>query len=182
MKVCLAIICFFLCCPLIGYSQKRLSSDAGTVSFVSKADLELIKAASNKVTGLLDPATNQFAFSISIQSFQGFNSSLQRSHFNENYLESDRFPKATFTGKIIEKVDLTVEGAYEVRAKGDLTIHGVVQQRIIKAKILIKKEGATIESQFTVPLIDHNILIPKIVNQKIATEIVVEYKGVFIWK
>ncbi|MFM9839415.1 MAG: YceI family protein [Cyclobacteriaceae bacterium] len=167
---------------LSGFSQKRLSTNTGVVSFVSKAELELIKASSNKVTGLLDPATNQFAFSILVTSFQGFNSSLQQSHFNENYMESSKFPKATFTGKIIEQVDLRVEGVYEVRAKGDLTIHGEAQPRIIKAKIIINKEGATVESEFTVPLIDQNIRIPKIVNRKIATEILVNFKAAFTWK
>lgn len=165
-----------------GLSQKRLSTENGVVSFVSKAELELIKASSDKVVGLLNPSTNQFAFSVLIESFQGFNGSLQRSHFNENYMENNKFPKATFTGKIIEQVDLAMEGTYEVRAKGDLTIHGEAVPRIIKVKIMIKKDGATVESEFTVPLIDHNIRIPKIVNQKIATEILVNFKASFIWK
>jgi polyisoprenoid-binding protein YceI len=172
----------FVISSIFGFAQKRLSTETGVVSFVSKAELELIKASSNKVTGLLDPATNKFAFSIPIQSFEGFNSSLQQSHFNENYMESNKFPKATFTGKIIEQVDLSVEGVYEVRAKGDLTVHGETQPRIIKAKITIKKDGATVESEFTVPLIDHNIRIPKIVSQKIATEILVNFKAAFTWK
>jgi polyisoprenoid-binding protein YceI len=167
---------------IFGFSQKRLSTETGVVSFVSKAELELIKASSNKVTGLLDPATNKFAFSILMTSFQGFNSSLQQSHFNENYMESSKFPKATFVGKIIEEIDLTAEGVYDVRAKGDLTIHGEVQPRIIKAKITIRKEGVTVESEFTVPLMDHNIRIPKIVSQKIAIEILVNFKAAFIWK
>ncbi len=183
MKLRISIVfLLIICVQLAGYSQKRLSTENGTVSFISKAELELIKASSNKVVGLLNPATNQFAFSILVESFQGFNGELQRSHFNENYMESRKFPKATFTGKIIEQLDLSVEGVYEVRAKGDLTIHGEAQPRIIKAKVTIKKEGVTIESQFTVPLIDHNIRIPKIVNQKIATEIMVDFKGAFIWK
>ncbi len=173
---------FLVTVSISGFSQKRLSTNTGIVSFVSKAELELIKASSNKVIGLLDPATNQFAFSILVTSFQGFNSSLQQSHFNENYLESNKFPKATFNGKIIEQVDLTAEGVYDVRAKGDLMIHGETQPRIIKAKITIKKDGAIVESEFTVPLIDHNIRIPKIVSQKIASEILVNFKAAFIWK
>jgi polyisoprenoid-binding protein YceI len=167
---------------LNGFSQKRLTAEKGMVSFVSNAELEVIKASSGKVTGLLDPTTNRFAFSLSIESFQGFNSSLQRAHFNENYMETDKFPNATFVGKIIEQVDLTSYGTYEVRAKGDLLIHGEKQPRIIKAKIVVTKDGANVEAQFTVPLIDHNIRIPKIVSQKIATEIIVYFKSNFIWK
>jgi hypothetical protein len=168
--------------PFFGLSQKRLVSESGVATFISKAELELIKAYSDMVEGILDPATNQFAFSVLVGSFQGFNSSLQRSHFNENYMESSKFPKITFSGKIIEQIDLTVEGIYEVRAKGDLTIHGEVQPRIIKAKVTVRKRGTTIESQFTVSLIDHNIRIPKIISQKIATEIVVDYIGTFTQK
>jgi YceI-like domain len=167
---------------LSGYSQKKLSTEAGVVSFTSNAELEVIKASSKNVLGVVDPATNQFAFSILIRSFEGFNSALQREHFNENYLESERFPKATFVGKIIEQIDLSKEGTYEVRAKGDLTIHGETQSRIIKVKIIMGRETASVDSEFTVPLADHNIRIPKIVNQKIATEIQVTFKGVFNWK
>jgi polyisoprenoid-binding protein YceI len=183
LRTCFTIP-LLICLSLTGFSQKRLSTENGVVSFVSKAELELIKASSDKVVGLLNPSTNQFAFSILIESFQGFNGNLQRSHFNENYMESNKFPKATFTGKIIEQVDMAVEGTYEVRAKGDLTIHGEAQPRIIKAKITIKKDGdgAMVESEFTVPLIDHNIRIPKIVSQKIATEILVSLKAAFAWK
>ncbi len=173
---------FLVSSSISAFSQKRLSTETGAVSFVSNAELELIKASSNKAVGLLDPATNKFAFSILMESFQGFNGSLQRSHFNENYMESSKFPKASFAGKIIEQVDLTVEGVYNVRAKGDLTIHGEVQPRTIKAKITIKKDDVSVESEFTVPLTDHNIRIPKIVNQKIATEILVNFKAVLIWK
>jgi len=60
---------------------------------------------------------------------------LQKEHFNENYLESDKYPEASFKGKIIEDIDLDKDGEYEVRAKGELTIHGIMQERIIKANI-----------------------------------------------
>ena len=178
----LTAILISLCVSISGYSQKKLSTEIGVVSFTSNAELEVIKASSKKVLGVVDPATNQFAFSISVRSFEGFNSELQREHFNENYFESEKFPKATFVGKIIEQVDLTKEGTYEVRAKGELTIHGETQSRIIKVKIVVARETATVDSEFTVPLADHDIRIPKIVNQKIATEIHVLFKGVFNWK
>ncbi len=156
---------------------QRFIVDKGEISFSSNASLEMIKATSDKVTGLIDPATNQFAFLVNIVSFRGFNSELQRQHFNENYMESEKYPKAAFSGKIIEQVDFTRDSTYDVRAKGDLDIHGQKQSRIIKSKLTIKNGHLLIETAFIVPLTDHIITIPKIVSQKIATEIEVHFKS-----
>lgn len=159
------------------FAQNKLSITKSDMSFTSDAELELITASSDKVQGLIDPATNQFAFSVDVTSFQGFNSRLQREHFNEKYMESDRYPKARFIGKIIEPIDFSANGSFDVRAKGELDIHGQKQTRIIKSKISINDGVLYIESQFLVPLSDHNISIPAIVSQKIATEIEVEFKA-----
>jgi polyisoprenoid-binding protein YceI len=159
----------------IVHAQKRYSIQNGAITFISNAELELIKAASTELQGLIDPQTNQFAFTIDIKTFKGFNSELQREHFNEKYMESERFPKARFSGKIIELIDFSVDGTYEVRAKGDLEIHGIRQTRIIKGKITTNKGALKIEANFNVPLSDHNIAVPTIVSQKIATEIGVEF-------
>jgi hypothetical protein len=94
-------------------------------------------------------------------------------------MESDKFASAKFSGKIIEDINLTASGTYEVRAKGELDIHGIKQVRIIKGKVTVRPTEIQIEAVFTVPLTDHNITIPKIVSQKIATEIVVEFTGTF---
>jgi polyisoprenoid-binding protein YceI len=158
-------------------AQKKYVSRNAQIDFTSNAQLELIKAASNTVRGLIDPATNQFAFTIDVNSFHGFNSTLQREHFNEKYLESEKYPKATFSGKIIEQVDFLSDGAYDVRAKGDLDIHGVKQTRIIKGKISIKNGTLKINATFDVPLSDHNISIPTVVSQKIATQINVQFEA-----
>src|SRR5688572_15047150 len=158
-------------------AQKKFSIVSGSVHFTSNAELELIKARSDKVAGLIDPDTRQFAFTIDIKSFRGFNSELQREHFNEKYMESERFPTARFSGKIIEEIDLTQNASYEVRAKGELDIHGQKQTRIIKSKITITNGVLRVESNFVVPLTDHNISIPNIVSQKIATEIQVDFSA-----
>jgi polyisoprenoid-binding protein YceI len=159
-------------------AQKKYSSQTADLNFASKAELELIKASCKQVRGLVNPATNQFAFSADIKSFKGFNSELQREHFNEKYLESDKYPNATFSGKIIEQIDFTKNGTYDVRAKGDLDIHGQKQTRIIKVKMVVENETIKIDAQFLVPLSDHNISIPSIVSQKIATEIEVSFIAV----
>jgi polyisoprenoid-binding protein YceI len=158
-------------------AQKKYSIEKGEIRFASNAELELIKASSATVQGLLDPSTGQYAFTVDIKTFRGFNSELQREHFNEKYLESEKYPKAKFSGKIIEQIDFTAEGTYDVRAKGDLEIHGQKQTRIIKSKLTILNGSMTIESHFMVPLADHNISIPSIVSQKIATEIAVDFQS-----
>ena len=108
-----------------------------------------------------------------VKTFEGFNSPLQREHFNENYMESKKYPKASFTGKIIEAIDFQKDGTYSIRAKGQLNIHGVEQERIIKSQLEVSGNKIKIQSTFSVPLSDHNITIPKIVYQKIAEEITI---------
>lgn len=170
-------VAFVLAFSSFTIQAQRFIADKAEISFASNASLEMIKATSDKVKGLIDPANNQFAFLVNIITFRGFNSELQRQHFNENYMETEKYPKASFSGKIIEQIDFTRDSIYEVRAKGDLDIHGQKQSRIIKSKLTIKNGHLTIESTFTVPLTDHDITIPKIVSQKIATEIEVHFKA-----
>lgn len=150
------------------------SVNKGSISFRSDAPLEIIKASSNELKGVIETDKKQFAFTIKIRSFVGFNSGLQRDHFNENYLETNKFPDATFRGRIIEDIDFTKDGTNAIRAKGILTIHGVSQERIIKSDLAIRNGIIFIRSNFTVLLADHNIPIPKVVHEKLASEIKVE--------
>jgi polyisoprenoid-binding protein YceI len=154
----------------------------GSISFRSDAPLELIKANSNEFVGLIDNEKKSFAFKIKLNSFQGFNNPFQREHFNENYVESSKYPYATFEGKIIEDIDFNIDGDYSIRTKGNLTIHGVTQERIIKSQINIKNKKINIQSNFTVLLADHNITIPKVVHEKLASEIKVEVKATLVVK
>ncbi len=160
--------------------QHLFETREGYVAFNSEAPQELIHASSNQLIGVLDAGKLSFAFKISMISFMGFNSPLQREHFNENYMESGIFPEATYKGKIIEHVDLTREGTYEVRTKGKLTIHGIEQERIIRATVINKDGRLRISSNFTVQLADHNIKIPKVVNEKLSPEIQVSVKAELI--
>lgn len=91
-------------------------------------------------------------------------------------MESARYPEITFAGKIIEDVDLRTDGKYTVRAKGKLTVHGVTLDRIIYADVTVKKGIIDIASKFNVALSDHDIKIPRIVNDKLATEVFLDVK------
>lgn len=143
----------------------------GKILLLSEAPLEVIKAGSNKLQGILKTTDQQFAWSVDVKSLHGFNSPLQQEHFNENYLESEKYPKAEYSGKIIEKVDFQTDGVYNVRAKGKFTVHGVTQERIVKTRLEIKGGKIKVHSEFTVLLAEHNITIPRIVYQKIANEV-----------
>lgn len=154
----------------------------GKVKFTSEAPLELIKAESNKLVCVIDSKDKKFAFSVVVETFEGFNSPLQKEHFRENYLEASKYKTATFKGKIIEEVDLTKNGTHNVRAKGNVNIHGVEKEKIIKGKITIKDGLIELESSMEVPLEEFNIKVPKVVNQKIAQVIKVEVASALILK
>lgn len=92
MKFRILLVACALASMTVLQGQSRLSTENGRISFKSDAPLELIEAASGELKGIIDPSRNAFAFSVNIQSFQGFNSPLQREHFNENYMESKKIP------------------------------------------------------------------------------------------
>ena len=153
---------------------------SGKVNFKSDAPLELIIGFSNNLAGVIDAGKHTFAFTIPINSFDGFNSALQKEHFRENYLETHKYPDATFQGKMIELIDLDQKGEYLVRAKGNLDVHGIAHERIIKCKLNVNEKSIDVSTRFSIFLQDHNIQIPKVVYQKIAEEIEVEVKAEFI--
>jgi len=156
------------------FSQNYWISEHGLVFFESEAPLENIKAQSNKMRGIIRPATKEFACTVDINTFEGFNSEVQQTHFLENYLEWKKYPQATFTGKFIEDIPFDTPGTYSVRAKGDLSVHGASKERIIRGTLVVKKNGMHIESEFSIPVSDHGITIPKIVQQKISDDIQVK--------
>jgi polyisoprenoid-binding protein YceI len=144
--------------------------DEGAIVFESSARLENVQAKSSDLKGAVELSKNQFAFSVEINTFEGFNSDLQKEHFRENYMESTHYPKASFAGKLIDPV-ADISGLQKIRAKGVLTIHGVSQDRIIDVQVTKSNNGLKIHSSFYVALSQHNIVIPKLVFQKIAETI-----------
>jgi hypothetical protein len=89
---------------------------------------------------------------------------------------------ATFSGKIIDKVNYSIDGVYEVRVKGVLDVHGQKQTRIIKGKITIKNNTVSLNAEFVIPLMDHRIEVPRLVSEKIATEIEVNISAALAQK
>lgn len=171
----------FVCLPVLlhGQEPKRWRLKRSLVSFVSEAPLERISADNQRSTGVLDLDSRGFAVQIPIVDFEGFNAPLQREHFNENYMVSGDYPHASFSGRIIESVDLAVPGTYSVRAKGDLNIRGVKQERIIPCKVVVAAEGIRVTSTFDVAVDEHAIRIPRVVQQKVAAVVSVKVDALF---
>ena len=154
------------------YGQ-NLSSKAAKIKFFSSTRIEDIKAASEKGIAVLVTKTGDVAFQVPIKSFQ-FSRGLMQEHFNENYMESDKYPFAKFSGKLSQPIDLTKDGEYNVTATGSLSMHGVSKQRTIPGKLKVTNGNVQLLSSFNVACADHNIKIPKLVMTKIAEVIKVD--------
>lgn len=142
-------------------------SKNAAITLYSDAPMEDIEGNSTDGKSVYNASTGELAFNVAIRSFK-FQKSLMQEHFNENYMESDKYPQASFKGKITEKPDVTFNGSYPVTATGVLEVHGVKQQRTIKGKINVNNGKVTMTSEFMVKCADHKIEIPKLVFQKIA--------------
>jgi polyisoprenoid-binding protein YceI len=144
----------------------------GNISFFSKTSLEDIKADNNQVVSVLNTQTGELQFSLIVKNFH-FKKTLMEEHFNENYIESEKFPKATFKGNIadITKVNFTSDGTYNVNVTGDLTLHGVTQKVSSPGTITVKAGTINASAKFAAKPSDFNITIPTLVKDKIAETI-----------
>jgi polyisoprenoid-binding protein YceI len=158
--------------PLCCYAQTFVSEQSN-IRFYSSALIEDIEAINEKAKSVIDLETGQIVFSVDIDGFQ-FAKSLMQEHFNENYLESEKYPKSTFKGQIVNWSNK--EGVQEVEVKGDLMIHGITKNVNLKGTIEVNKNSVKIESIFTVKLVDYKIKIPKAVFYNIAEEVEVTAK------
>ena len=153
-------------------SQKLFYTRNGHIDFFSSTPMENIKADNNKVSSVVDVTTGDLEFSALIAAFQ-FEKALMQDHFNENYMESEKFPKATFKGKItnLDAVKFSEDGTYTADVSGNLTLHGVTKEINTKATFIVKDGKFKGQSSFVVKPEDYNIDIPKLVREKIAKEI-----------
>lgn len=165
MFVCLIAFAFFIPKTL---DSQEIFNGSGSISFISEAPLETIKASSDKLTGIIAYDRSSFAFSFPVASFNGFNSPLQKEHFNEHYLETALYPKSTFTGKIIGMDLCDVSCETQVHAKGKLEIHGITKIVTIPVKFKRSGNNITATATFQIALSDYKINIPKILEAKIA--------------
>ena len=149
-------------------AQKYFTRD-GKISFSSAAPLENIEAVNNKVSSILNVETGEMEFAVLIKSFH-FEKALMEEHFNENYMESTKYPKAIFKGKIsnLSDVNFSANGSYRVSISGDMTIHGVTKPLETSGMINVSSADIHATSDFDITVADYNIEIPKVVRDNIA--------------
>lgn len=156
------------------YGQKYESSKS-FIKFYSSAPVEDIEATNNTVKSIIDLDKGELVYALKITDFE-FEKSLMQEHFNENYLESEKYPKSTFAGKIIDWNKQ--EGEQEVTVSGKLMIHGITKDIEIKGKINVQGDQVTINSKFMVELKDYKVKIPKALFYNIAesVEVTVDFE------
>lgn len=154
---------------------------AGMASFFSEAPMEDIEAVNKEVLGAIDIEKGTLAVSMFMKKFH-FDKSLMEEHFNENYLESEKYPKATFKGVIknFENLDFSKEGTFEAEAEGDMEIHGVSRPLTTVVKFEVLASSLKASTEFPISIADHDIDIPKLVIKNIAE--VVDVKAAFNFK
>lgn len=153
-------------------AQDNYLTKTGFISFYSHAKIEDITAENKEVTSVLNIKTGEMAFVVLMKSFY-FKNALMHEHFNENYLETDKFPKAKFKGTIAEigSIDLTKSGQYNVTVEGDLEIHGITKHIIEKGTLDVADGTITGKSVFKIAIKDFNIVIPSAVKDNVAENV-----------
>jgi hypothetical protein len=152
----------------------------GKISFYSKTPMEDIKAVNSQVFAAIDAAKKTIAFTLLQKNFL-FEKQLMQDHYNENYVESDKFPKAQFSGTINGNIG-TTPGVYKVQIDGQLTFHGVTKPVSMPAELELQQGKLIGKSTFNIKPSDYNIQIPSLVKDKIAAEIPVQVSAEFLPK
>jgi len=160
------LLAFFLNIVFAVNGQKYMTKN-GFIGFYSHTPMEDIKADNNQVVGVLDISTGEMVFQALIKSFH-FDRALMEEHFNENYMESEKFPKSLFKGKItnLASVDFSKTGTYDVTVEGDLTIRDVTNKISTKGTIEVVNGGINANSKFNIVPEDYKITIPGVVRDK----------------
>lgn len=179
MKIRIALTLFAFALLSTGYGQK-LKTRSGMVKFFSEAQIEDIEAVNNQVSSVLNLETGEFAYLVPIKAFV-FEKALMQEHFNENYMESGKYPNASFIGSSadLKNLDLSKNMEKKVMLSGKMTIHGVEKEIETPVVIKITDGAVTISSDFTVLASDYNVEIPATkkdnINNELAVTVNVQY-------
>jgi polyisoprenoid-binding protein YceI len=178
----LFVLLILLCSYTTLLAQKYLTR-TGQIIFDASTPLENIHGVNNEAAAILDPATGNIVFQVLIKSFK-LEKELMQEHFNEDYMESNQYPKANFKGKILDagKISFTKDGTYKVQVKGQLNMHGVTKTIVMPASVIIKGDNIDVHANFTIQTADYNITIPALVRDKIAKEVKITVNGRFTKK
>ncbi|MCC6726933.1 MAG: YceI family protein [Saprospiraceae bacterium] len=161
-------------------SAQRIFTKSANVSFdaTSKSSPEQIDAKTSTGTIVIDAGTGAVEAAVLMKSFQ-FEKALMQEHFNENYVESTKFPKATFKGKIVDtsKVNFKQDGTYSISVSGNMTVHGVTKSLTAPATVTVKGGKVSTKADFSLTLADYGVEIPSLVADKVAKVAKVTFNG-----
>lgn len=170
MKNLVLIFILFMSASVM--AQDKYFTKSGRINFISKAALESIDGRHKSVTCVLDTKTGNLQFAVLMKGFE-FEKALMQEHFNENYVESDKYPKGEFKGQVVNNADInyTKEGTYSVKVKGMLTMHGVTREVETAGNLVIKGDKLMASAEFSILLSDFNIEIPKVVKDNVSNTV-----------
>lgn len=156
----------------LGVTAQKYYTKSGKITFFSSAPMEDIEAIHKSAVALLDTKTGDIQFAVLMKGFE-FKKALMQEHFNRNYVESDKYPKAEFKGQISNNSEMnyTADGTYNAKAKGKLTIHGETKDVEVSGTITVKDGKLTLHSVFDVLVADYKITIPKMYKDNISKSI-----------
>jgi hypothetical protein len=154
-------------------AQKIFIATGGKVHFFSETPVENIDAVTNSMSSVLNTINNTVAFTVPMRTFK-FEKSLMEEHFNEKYVESEIYPKATFNAKINESINWERDTVADVTATGEFFLHGVTRTITEKGKLTISEGSISLSAVFNVALKDYKIEVPKLVTKNIAETIRVD--------
>jgi len=167
------LICaILLISSLASFAQEKYYTKSGKISFFSKTSVEDINATNKSAVCILDTKTGDLQFAVLLKGFE-FKKALMQEHFNKDYVESNKFPKAEFKGQITNnsEVKYTTDGAYTAKAKGKLTIHGITKDIETTGTITVKNGKIITVSTFNIQLPDYSIKVPGIYRSQISDNI-----------
>ena len=155
-------------------AQEKYITRNGSISIFSATTAENIDANNNEVFSMIDPSKNELAFQVLVTGFK-FKKALMQDHFNEDYMESSKFAKASFSGIIADpsKVNFNQDGDYAVTIDGTLTMHGVSNKVTVPATLRVAGKKISADSKFNVKLADYNIKIPALVAKQVSETVAV---------
>ena len=160
---------------LLNVFGQRHFTKTGQISFYSEAPVENIEATNNKVTAITDVKSGAIEFAVLMKAFL-FEKALMQEHFNENYVESDKYPKAKFVGKITDSKLLSKKGTHKTTAEGELTIHGETKKITVPVELVVGDTEIAVNTKFTITLADYKIEIPTVVKDNISKTIDITVK------
>ena len=156
-------------CASTSFSQVIVCKN-GNISFFQETPVEDIDGRSTKLVSVIDTKTNIIAYKVEMTSFQ-FEKSLMQDHFNENYVESGKYPYTVFKGQITEAIDWTKDGTYQITAIGMLNMHGVTKTITEKGNLNIRNGEVTLHNVFTIKFTDYGVEIPSLLIRQLSNTV-----------